>query len=163
MSPHICHGILLRCMSTFQELPPVPAAVRRQLLLTAGQAVTGQNEPVLLLLWASSWCKLWLTQVPKEEEVCEQPPYFSLLEYQMCVEVHIEWSDDLHRASTDIRCCTIARYAGAIWHYYDMLIPSYHQLTLWRPSQPGLFKHPCWQSTAAPACCLSPQGHKQLL
>jgi hypothetical protein len=59
---------------------------------------TGQHETLLLLLWASCWRKLWLTQVPKEKEVCEKPPYFSLLEYQMCVEVHIERSDDLHRA-----------------------------------------------------------------
>jgi hypothetical protein len=61
--------------------------------------MTGQNDTFLLLLWVSCWCKLWLTQVPEEKEVCKQPPYFSLLEYQMCVEVHIEGSDHLHAQS----------------------------------------------------------------
>jgi hypothetical protein len=36
-----------------------------------------------------------LTQVAEEEKVGEEPPYFPLFEYQVCVEVHIEGGDDL--------------------------------------------------------------------
>lgn len=47
-----------------------------------------------------------LTKVAKEEEVCQQPPDLSLLEYQVSIEVHIEGGDDLQPATaTSVNSC----------------------------------------------------------
>jgi hypothetical protein len=44
-----------------------------------------------------------LTKIAKEEEVCEQPPYFSLFKYEVCVEIDIEGCDHLHRVGTQLQ------------------------------------------------------------
>jgi hypothetical protein len=40
-----------------------------------------------------------LTQVAKEKEIGEQPPYFTLFEYQVCIEVDVEGCDHLHKTT----------------------------------------------------------------